>query len=279
MKGTTKRNMATASGTPENVSEQSLAVLRWLARLAIARMKKLKRAANGQFLRLRWSIHRRPTGPNAPLEGEEALQEISIVVINLDRRADRLAEFAEEMQTLGINDWQRIVAVDGKVKYGEIPPFFAGSIACSESHIEALASSNWSTHRGLMICEDDLKFVADRAEVSKLIGEFLADPRLSVLCLSGRARGGSFPISKRLRIAMGIVGRGCYIVKPEVTASLREHFSAGVPELMLGNRKGKGDQKWQRLQRRRFFFAMPRTTVAQQGAGYSDIEDSMLGPR
>jgi hypothetical protein len=242
-------------------------------------MEKLKRAANGQFLRLRWSIHRRPTGPNAPLEGEEALQEISIVVINLDRRADRLAEFAEEMRNLGIHHWKRIVAVDGKVKYGEIPAFFAGSTACSESHIEALASSDESTRRGLMICEDDLKFVADRAEVSKLIGEFLADPRLSVLCLSGRARGGSFPISKGLRLAMGIVGRGCYIVKPEVTASLRERFSAGIPELMLGNRRGKGDQKWQRLQRRRFFFAMPRKAVAQQGAGYSDIEDSMLGPR
>jgi hypothetical protein len=87
-----------------------------------------------------------------------------------------------------------------------------------------------------MVCEDDLEFLKNRAEISELIQEFLENPLLSVLCLSGRARGGSFPLSEKLRISTGIVGRGCYIAKPNAVQPLIDAFAEGIPDLILGNK-------------------------------------------
>lgn len=247
----------------------------------LAPLKKIRRTAQGNVLQMRWTLGSRSLG-SKPVEGvpqQDSLSLLDVSVINLDHRADRLKSVSEEMAKLGVSHWRRVSAVNGKAKYANLEPLFAGSIACSESHIQAISSTDWSRHRAAMVCEDDLEILVNRGEISRLISEFLENPLLSVLCLSGRARGGSFPISKRLKVATGVVGRGCYIIKPDVAQPLIAAFESGVPQLLLGRVGGKGDQRWATLQRRGFFFAFPHMTTAQQRAGYSDIEDKLLGPR
>ena len=264
------------SGHPEIVAP-SRARLIW--RFLQSRAKKLVRRVGGKILEARWAVSSNSEPTSLPQLKASAFDLVSTKVINLDHRTDRLAAVSKEMKRLGDQGWVRIPAVDGKKKYTDLDPLFAGSIACTESHIDALASMDWSSAAAAMICEDDLEFLANRSEIEGIIEEFLANPLLSVLCLSGRPRGGSFPISRRLRIATGIVGRGCYLVKPAAAQALIAAFQAGIPHLVLGRVAGKGDRMWGRLQRRGYFFAIPRTPIAQQGAGYSDIEDTMLGPR
>lgn len=278
------RKMAEVSqrnlGEPEGmVAPEEVSLARWAFRSLMAGFKKLQKIARVKFTQVRWFT--RLTIAPVPAEPLDAdgLAAVAIRAINLDRRSDRLKKFSHEMKRLGVQNWTRIPAVDGKRKYVNLESVFAGSIACTESHIDALTLERPSGTRAVMVCEDDLEFLTHRAEIAALIKEFLENPLLSVLCLSGRARGGSFPISQKLRVSVGIVGRGCYIAKPHAIRPLIEAFQSGIPELTLGRVSGKGDRKWGRLQRRGYFFATPRYAVAQQGAGYSDIEDVELGPR
>jgi hypothetical protein len=248
-------------------------------RKLLAGINTFSKFVNAKHSQIRWLAAK--TTNSEPKERfiGQGLDAISILAINLDRRSDRLEKFSHEMKRLGVQQWTRIPAVDGKKKYVNLAPIFAGSIACTESHIQALALERPPGTLAVMVCEDDLEFLTNRAEISELIQEFLENRLLSVLCLSGRARGGSFPISEKLRISTGIVGRGCYIAKPDAVQPLIDAFAEGIPELIRGRVEGKGDRKWGRLQRRGLFFATPRYGVAQQSAGYSDIEDVVLGPR
>jgi hypothetical protein len=260
-------------------SPESFPLLRNPYRHLVRSLKKIKKESEAKLLQLRW-VTRRTLGSElvTPVK-DDALSAVSIRVINLDRRSDRLENFSHEMRTLGIEQWTRISGVDGKSKYVNLEPFFAGSIACTESHIEALSLGKAPAAAAVMVCEDDLEFLVSREEIATLIAEFLANRLLSVLCLSGRVRGGSFSISKNLKVGMGIVGRGCYIAKPHAIQPLVRSFAEGIPALTRGRASGKGDRKWRKLQRRGYFFASPRHQVAQQGRGYSDIEGVELGPR
>jgi len=235
----------------------------------------------GLFLSLRWTSAAAEQGPLAEeFEFEDDIfSALDLLVINLEERQDRLELFAQQMHTLGIGSWQRVAATDGKANFPEMPPFFAGSLGCTMSHIDALNSIRSEGSRATVICEDDAEFLLNKVELAKLITEFLANPKLDVLALYGRARGGSHAISPLLRIAVGLVGRVCYVVKPHMVPILTEEFEKGIPLLKRGKRRGKGDQMWRRLQSRRYFFATPRVTAVRNRGGFSDIEGKQLGPR
>lgn len=131
----------------------------------------------------------------------------------------------------------------------------------------------------VMVCEDDLEFVGRADEVMDCIEEFLANEQLDVLSLSGRARGGSIPISQNLRLVFGLVGRGCYVVKPHAVDPLLRRYEKGLAMLSKGDLRGKGDLMWRKLQTESLYFASPRKELARQRSGYSDIEQRELGPR
>lgn len=244
----------------------------------IDQRKRLARRVKREWLRGRWRSKKVTT--RAKSRGDQdSLSAIGVSVINLRGRNDRLAEFGEEMARLGIVGWNRIEAVNGTTQFPELSPFYAGSIGCTLSHIAALESADWTSKKAWMVCEDDAEFLLSRGDLAGLIGSFLADPRLDVLALYGRARGASYQIGPQMRISLGVVGRVCYVVKPHMKSVLVHQFSAGIPLLLKGRRKGKGDQMWRKLQRSRYFFATPALTAVQNRSGYSDIEGRRLGAR
>lgn len=204
---------------------------------------------------------------------------IGIYVINLRQREDRLRRFSESASSNGIPSWNRVEAVLGTEKHPGLDTVWANSIGCSLSHNVALQKFAESSHQVGLIFEDDTALDVPWGEVAKVIEEFMGNPMLDVLCLSYRARGGSLPISGDLRLIVGAVGRGAYVVKRHMVRPLQSANLAGVPKLQSGNRRGKGDVMWGLLQRKKYFFAGPRWQAAHQKEGFSDIEQAVLGRR
>ena len=233
-----------------------------------------------QRLSNRWnrsrSRFRNPIMSTATGFSEDA---IGVYVINLKHREDRLRDFSDAAFLGGIEPWERVEALFGKHEEPRLETVWANSIACSLSHNRALQQFEKSRHQVGVIFEDDVALDIPWSEVKGLIGEFFNNPGLDVLCLSYRARGGSVVISENLRLVVGAVGRGAYVVKRHMVGPLQTSNLAGVPKLMKGNRKGKGDVMWGRLQRKGYFFAAPRRPVAHQREGFSDIEQAILGRR
>jgi hypothetical protein len=241
-----------------------------------------KKFVRQSLLSSRWKLAPLGRGTRVLPHGKlfsDTLSKIHVSVINLKHRKDRYESFTRQMESLGITDWTRIEAVNGTAQFPETNGFFAGSAGCTLSHIAALEQVDWSACRAAMICEDDVEFLVPREDVEAAVAAFLESPFIDVLSLSGRARGGSVAINDRLRLVVGLVGRGCYIVKPHMVRPLQQAFTRGLPKLLAGNRRGKGDRMWGALQSRKYFFASPRRIVAQQGSGFSDIEGRELGTR
>jgi hypothetical protein len=241
-----------------------------------------KKFVRESLLSIRWKLAPLGRRKKVPPRGElfsDSLSKIHVAVINLTHRKDRYESFSRQMESLEITDWTRIEAVNGKAQFPETNGFFAGSAGCTLSHIAALEQVDWSECEAAMICEDDVEFLVPREDVEAAVAAFLKSPFIDVLSLSGRARGGSVAINDGLRLVVGLVGRGCYIVKPHMVRPLKQAFTRGLPKLLAGNRHGKGDQMWRALQSRKHFFASPQRAMARQGSGFSDIEGRELGPR
>lgn len=262
----------------ESETVKNLPRLLW--RSVIQAIKKNRRRLNRALLRARWisSATKQSEAGSAPELGQ-GFERVAVLVINLDHRKDRLLTFRNQMKSLGIENWKRIAAKNGPESFPTNNPFFAGSIGCTLSHVEALQSIDWTRSDAAMICEDDAEFLLPRKELDTLINDFLSHPRLDVLTLYGRARGGSFAISTRLRLGVGVVGRVCYVVKPHMVGPLTDRFLLGLPRLKRGKRSGKGDRMWHSLQAKKYFFATPVSQAVRNSEGHSDIEGRMLGPR
>ena len=169
--------------------------------------------------------------------------------------------------------------MDGRQEFPNLHSFYSGSIGCSLSHVRAFEQAKWEGVEALLICEDDVEFLVDKETLSLAIEEFLQNPDLDVLALYGKPRGGSYRISDKLRIVVGLVGTVCYVVKPHMVDVIGSLFTEGVVDLHKGKRKGKSDILWNRLQAKKYFFAAPIGKYARNREGFSDIEGRLLGPR
>lgn len=214
-----------------------------------------------------------------PNPTREIYDRVQVRVINLDSRMDRLDQIGSNLRSMGFHQWDRISGFNGRERLPSFPGLLSGSIGCEISHIAAISNGFGKNVEAIIVCEDDLEFLCQVTELKHVIEEFLADPRIDILALSGRPRGGSIVISENLRIVFGLVGRGCYLLKPHMVAPLLEIFSEGLRKLLAGDLRGKGDLMWRQAQLENYVFAFPRQHLAQQSAGFSDIESKELGPR
>lgn len=273
-----------SEGNPHLSGYAGFVILKWgltLFRRGLALRSKLLRRGRSARLKARWDNrdHMVSKAFSPKLDPDTVFDRLDVVVINLDSRPDRLQEFSDEAQKLGLTSWRRFSAVDGRQEFPDLDPFYSGSIGCSLSHVYAFGEARWDSREALLVCEDDVEFLVDKATLAAAIHEFLDEPNLDVLALYGRARGGSHHISDTLRIVVGLVGTVCYVVKPHMAEVIGDLFTQGVDDLKSGKRKGKSDILWNRLQKNGYFFAAPITTYARNREGFSDIEGRMLGPR
>lgn len=248
---------------------------------AVTQTKQARRRFRNLQLRLRWGWTKQPEAFQLKerADPEDVFKRLEVIVINLDSRPDRLLQFTDEMKRIGIGAWRRLRAVDGREEYPDLHPYYSGSIGCSLSHVLAFREAKWDEVDAVLICEDDVQFLVDKPTLASAIDEFLDNPRLDVLALYGRARGGSHQISPQLRIVVGLVGTVCYVIKPHMASVVGDLFIRGVNDLERGNRRGKSDIIWNKLQRQTYYFAAPRKKYSQNREGFSDIEGRQLGAR
>ena len=88
-----------------------------------------------------------------------------VVVINLDRRQDRMERLGPQLEELGIK-YERHSAVDGKAI--GISPMIAGTM----SHVEVLKKYR---DQKILILEDDAYFVKDFNEKFEIVMQTLPD--------------------------------------------------------------------------------------------------------
>jgi len=81
-----------------------------------------------------------------------------VVVINLDRRKDRLAEFKKEAKKVGLK-FERHSAYDAQDKTDKYGKPLRGIVACTKSHFEVIDKALNDGVERLFIFEDDASFV------------------------------------------------------------------------------------------------------------------------
>jgi hypothetical protein len=193
------------------------------------------------------------------------------VYINLEVRPDRALQAQQEFVRLGMRNVVRFEAID-------LPNRSLGAASSHHRILSTFVEEKLSSP--VLICEDDVEFLADNSELQSIYAEFVEDPRLDVLCLAFLIKNTvkdrflpPFGVSERLMISNEVVTQACYVVKPSALIPLVNCLDRSKRLLELGVpwHLAAGDVLWQSLQQGRLTFAIPRTRVVRQRAGFSDI--------
>ena len=233
---------------------------RWRRIRKAFRRQVLYRIARAR-LWARWKLRRRPVGvpTSAVTDGDHGIARCDVVYINLDRRADRRTSLEQQLASIGRSDATRFSAVEAS----------PGILGCGQSHRAVLAG--WepdSPDRLLMVCEDDLMFVAPEEELSAVVEEFAQNPLLDVLVVANWVAW-SIPISKRLAVSSNIQTTACYVVKQRAIEDLVLSMEESVRRLSAGDMSAANDKVWKQVQKKRFF-AVPQQRLARQRPDFSD---------
>lgn len=189
--------------------------------------------------------------------------EIPVFYISLESREDRDRETRRELDLIGLRNYQRFNGIFNSY----------GILGCALSHSGLLASLE-TVQGPVMICEDDIEFLASQSDLEEILKEFLEDDRLDVLCIAYNHKAKPRPVGKLLAIVHNTQTASCYVVKERARRILLKNFQGSVQRLERGGNESRfaPDIFWKRLQRGRLFFAIPRERAARQRASFSDIQ-------
>lgn len=176
-----------------------------------------------------------------------------VIVINLQRRGDRLRQFDEQAKKIGF-EYEVHEAIDGK--FIGIDPIVAGRL----SHIEVLRKIK--PLENVLICEDDAVF---RDDFNEVIDEYMADlpPNWDIFYL-GALKNQIAPMNKHWVRQIETTGSHAYCVNPD-KVDLFIHIA-------------RENEKWidvaYRLwcDRTNAYIAHPNLVI--QSDGYSDLRES-----
>lgn len=187
---------------------------------------------------------------------------IKTIYINLDKRTDRNIDLMEEFLNFGINNYSRFKAVEHQ----------NGSLGCTLSHKNLILSLDEIEEDIIMICEDDIKFLADKETFDIALNEFFNNRLLEVLVLADN-RQNSFKISHNLSITSDTYTTACYVIKKSILQDLVKCYSISEDLLKAGlpNRLASIDVVWKQLQNERFF-AVTNEKIVWVKNYYSDID-------
>ena len=203
----------------------------------------------------------------SPFSDKTNLFKIDAFFINLDSRADRLKTIKKQLNLMGLDDAQRIPAIQNE----------NGALGCATSHLKILTSlsqveQDAYSDKIFMICEDDIEFCCSRNELESIIKKFFLEDQIDVLVLSHNCFN-AVSVSKDFLITSNVQTTACYLFKPYMIYPLLSSAAASVSGLSRGEipKHYAIDIVWKTLQLK-YTFAIPHIKVARQYPSYSDIE-------
>jgi len=210
------------------------------------------------------------------------------VVINLDKRIDRMDETKKELERLKF-DLIRFSATESS---DSLPP----SLACLDSHCRVLEDFIKSDYSVAFICEDDVEFKCPRADIDHYLVEFISSPA-DVLCF-GFYAAQVLNHTALFNVSNDIQNRVSYVVKRSAAKELlivwrklytllvtKEHIKNpdnwyyntynNLPIINKAKDIYRGDQAWKICQQN-LQFVLPKKQMAFQRKSYSDIEGAVV---
>ena len=250
------RGALSRNGRLRKTFRERKAAIKALGLLRRAQLKRLWLAAN--------SLVR---GESAKTEST-ALVHLPVVLINLDRRPDRLEESLGQFLKLGLPKISRFSAIETQ----------DGLVGCAESHLAVLNNFISSGAPVVMVCEDDISFSAEGDCFAQTVQDFLSDSVLDVLCVGNNQQRAPLPWSDSLSLTSDTQTTSCYVVKQRAAKALARNLRRGVSLL---SRTGKIsryalDIYWKRLQGGRLVFCVPTKRLALQRPSFSDIQNGWV---
>ena len=226
--------------------------------------RELQRFFQHLILKFRW--RQAPRSEPEGLDVAYGLERCDITYINLDHRTDRREQVKKEFSKIGAKNIKRFSAHKHK----------RGSIGCAMSHLDILRSNLPSLGRVLMVCEDDLEFLVDRARLDKLIESFYRDSRMDVLCLAYNRRNG-ISVDEDFLISSNSRTTACYIAKPHALHAIEACALKSIKMLEdnIPDKSAAIDVVWREAQRKHIF-ALAKPRAARQYSSYSDIEGRIV---
>jgi len=185
-----------------------------------------------------------------------------VVYINLPSRVDRRNRVEGELKQLGWTP-QRLEAIW----------YFPGAIGCSLSHIKALEYAKQRKWDHVLVCEDDVQFLASADQVRSQLDHFFTSvPEWDVVLINAHVFKG-----QRVSDAYAHVDYAhattCYLVRQPYLDRLLDNFRTGVQQYLrfpTQNHKYAIDVYWNHLmQKDRWFLPLP--LLATQYSGPSDL--------
>lgn len=185
------------------------------------------------------------------------------VVISLPNRPDRRSHIRRHFQSLGI-----------RYQFSSAEFHSNGALGCARSHIRVLEDWDRTEASLLLVCEDDVQFLAPRDELLRTIRAFANDSRFGVLCIAANTRRKGVMANSVLSVSDDAQTTACYAVKASTRDQLIDSFKSSAKNLERGRhpRRWAIDMHWKNLQRSKILFALPNEKLARQIDSFSDIQ-------
>jgi len=194
-----------------------------------------------------------------------------IYVINLEHRKDRLTGFMNHMKEVGLESRvERIPAI-------YIPEF--GALGATKSHLLALDTVIKSSHKHVLICEDDFRFrdINLAKDYLNLLDLHFINLDYDVISFSANHMVSDFFVEQSpygfLYRAKSIQTASAYLVNKNFAQDLYNNLQESVVPFQITKHKFLYalDIYWKRLQPySKWFLSNP--ILGYQEEGYSDIE-------
>lgn len=195
-----------------------------------------------------------------------------IYVINLEHRKDRLTNFMNQMEQVGLKD--KVERIDAVYKKE------FGLLGCVKSHILVLDKIINSDYKNVLVCEDDFRFY-NRNKAKEYLNSLELNFDYDVISFSANEEASGFTITPSeylfLNKVSGVQTTSCYLINKNFCKTLYDNFQASAYwlERTKNPQSYALDIYWKRLQPiSKWYLTNPK--LGFQEPGYSDIENKCV---
>lgn len=183
-----------------------------------------------------------------------------VIYINLDHRKDRKKQIENELNTIGINDFERFPGIKH-----DYPP--AG---CTQSHLNVLKYARDKNYKNILIFEDDFEFNVTKDEFWKQIAK-IKDINYDVIMLSYKLNKSEDFNDTLFKVLDAQTASG-YIVNSKFYNTLIQNLEEALSKLIETREHWlyMNDQYWKNIQPQSKWYAF-KVRIGKQRKSYSNL--------